>query len=320
MKNLARVLMLILWCGAAGAQTVTLKVQLWSNNSPVSNYTVLAEGQSGTTNDAGIFLATVKSTLTQLTIQPSDNHYIIVYPQGGKVLVPKDPSLVTQVILQPFKSNVYIDQYLTAFKQLRDSSGKSQQQLQAIRKQVDALTKQLTAYHYSNQDLAAVRERQNGKDLSYPAISTSLQNYVNQATSLCAAFQYSSAFAFENHNALEQLVQAVNNFNPAYNDLFTNRNIYAQKIQAYWQDEQLNAAYKGITDTLLEVIGKQTILPLNDLKTRINAYFTGQVSNQDKGPAKKQIQDQVAVIVPVLNKQLRDISLSIQNFQEQLKK
>lgn len=320
MKKLAITFLLWICAWAATAQTIIFKGQLWSNNSPVSNYTVLADGQSSTANDAGIFLVTLKSNATQITLQPSDNKYIVVYPQGGKVLLPRDAGLITQIVLQPFKSNVYIDQYLTAFRQLKDSSGKSSQELAAIHQQVNALAKQLSQYNYTSQDLASVRAQQDGKDLTYPVISASLQNFLSTARNVSAAFQYTAAYAFDNHNALEQLVQAINNYNPAYTDLYTNHNIYAQKIQSYWQDQHLATDYGAITDTLLNQVHQQTIYPLNDLKTKINAYFQGQVNNSEKAAVKKQIQDQVNAIIPTLNKELTDIAVRIQDFQEQLKK
>jgi hypothetical protein len=296
------------------------KGQIMCNNNPVKNYTVIVDGKSSTTDDAGIFNTAIKSDATQVNIQASGNQYIIIYPKGGRGLIPKDPNLITQIVVEPFKSNNYLNQYLTQFRQLKDSSGKSRAELKAVHKQIDSITKILYKFNYTNEDLRSAQERQNGTDIYYPEISTTLQNYVNQAINVSSAFKFIAAYAFDNHNALEQIVQAINNYNPAFDKLYTNYNVYAQKIRTYWQDENLTKEYEGIADTLVNVIHRQTIFPLNDLKTRINQYFMGQISNDDKESSKKNIQAQIAVIIPKLNDQLAAMERRIQIFENQLKR
>jgi hypothetical protein len=301
------------------AQTTAFKGQVWSNNSPVQNYTVLIDGKETTTDDGGIFTIPVLNTASQVTLQPTGNRFIVIYPKGGRVLLPKDASLVTQIIVEPFQSNKYIDQYLTSIKQLKDSSGKSQAQLKVIKAQVDSITHLLYQFNYTQQNLNEARERQDGIDLFYPEITTTLQNYINQTRNLAGAFQFASTYAFENHNALDQLVQAVNNYNPAFDKLYTNYPVYSQKIQDYWNNKSLKTMFDGITDTLINVVNKKTVFPLNALKTSINQYFLGQVSAENKPAAKKNIEDQIATIIPKLNDELHQAEQRIQQFQNLLK-
>lgn len=308
--------MAVLHCNG---QTTVFKGQIWNSNSPVKNYTVFIDGRAATTDDAGVFTAAVQNNVSQVTVQPSGNSYIIIYPIGGKGLIPKDPQMITQFIVEPFQSNKYINVYLNSVRQLKDSTGKSQSALKALKMQVDSITRLLYQFKYTQDDLKNARDRQDGIDLFYPEISATLQNYINQVRSIAGAFQYTAAYAFDNPNALSQLVQAINNYNPAYDKLYTNYHIYTQKIQTYWMDKGLTASFEGITDTLLNVIHKQTIYPLNDLKTKINAYFLGQVDNKDKPAAKKAIEDQIGAILPVLNARLTASEQRIQEFQNQLK-
>ena len=305
---------------SCAAQVILFKGQVLCNNTPVKNYTVFVDGKSSTTDDAGVFGAGIKSEVTQVTIQPSGNRYIIIYPVGGKGIIPKDANLITQFIVEPFKANKYIDQYLNLFKHLRDSAGKSHAEIVGVRRKVDSIVSVLYKFNYTNDDLKGARELKDGMDLFYPEISDALQNYIMQARNLSSAFKYTSDYAFENHNALEQLVQAVNNYNPAFNKLFENHNIYSEKIDAYWQDAKLKNAFDGIADTLLNNIHKQTIFPLNDLKSSINQYFMGQINNNDRSTVKKNTREQIALIVPKLNDQLTVMEQRIQVFQDQLKK
>lgn len=302
------------------AQTSVFKGQLWSNNSPVKSYTVLVDGHSSTTDDAGVFSVPIANKTTQVSIQIPDRRFVILYPVGGKGLIPKDPALITQIIVEPFQSNKYIDIYLAGIKGLRDSSGKSQAELKGIHSQIDSVTKLLYKFNYTNNDLSNARERQDGMDLFYPQISTTLQNYVNQARNIASAFKYTATYAFDNHIALDQLAQAVNSYNPAYTQLYNNYQVYSQKIGAYWQNDKLKTTFDGITDTLINVIHLKTIYPLNDIKTSINQYFSGEMNGKDKAATKKSIQDQIALIVPKLIDDIDKIEQHIQEFQNQLKK
>jgi hypothetical protein len=300
------------------AQTTIFKGQVLNNNRPVPNYTILVDGRSSVTDDAGVFSAPLLSSVSQVLLQASGTQYVIVYPVGGRALIPKDATLVTQIVVEPFQSNKYLNQYLVAVKQLKDSTGKTQAQLKSMKTNLDSITSALYKLHYTQQNLDEARSRRDAMDLLYPEIAATLQDYINQARNLAAAFQFTSSYAFENHNALEQLVQAVNNFNPAYNKLFTNYPLYSQKIQKYWGNAQA-AEFNGIADTLVNLIAKQTIVPLNDLKTRINQYFLGQVASGSKDAEKKDIQAKIAASIPGLNTELNQAEKRIGQFEDQLK-
>src|SRR5450631_3413047 len=146
-------MILFLAFGSAFSQTVILKGQLLQDTKVIKNYSVLIDGKPETTDDAGIFSAEIGSSVKQVKIQTSDQKYIIVYPRDGKILVPKDASLITEIVIANFKSNDYLKEYLTVSKQIKDSIGKSQGQIKSLNTQLDSITSMLHKLNYSDTDL-----------------------------------------------------------------------------------------------------------------------------------------------------------------------
>jgi CII-binding regulator of phage lambda lysogenization HflD len=305
------------FCGYG--QTTVFKGQVLNNNSVVKNYTIIINGKPATTDDSGVFTTAISSSASQLTIQPSDKNYIIAYPTSGRVLVPKDASLLTQIVLEGFQSNGQIKSYLASLTQLKDAAKKGQSETKALQVKIDSIAANLKKSGYTNDDLRIAREKQDGIDLFYPEISSTLQNYILQAQSLMAAFKFIGVYAFVNVNALTQYVQNQNGYNQASNKLYVNYPIYSKKIADYWDDPSLSASFEGIADTLIYGIGKNQILPLNDLKDQINSYFQKQIPDKDKEKVKKDIQSQIAEKVPGITDQLNVMELRVKQFLSRLK-
>jgi hypothetical protein len=300
-------------------QTIVFKGQLLNNNSVVKNYTIIINGKPATTDDSGVFTTAISSSAGQLTVQPSDKNYIIAYPTGGRVLVPKDPSLLTQIVLEGFQSNSQIRSYLASIAQLKDAAKKGQSETKALQIKIDSIAAGLKKSGYTNDDLRIARERQDGIDLFYPEISSTLQNYILQAQALMVAFKFIGVYAFVNVNALTQYAQTQNGFNQAFEKLYVNYPTYSKKMADYWDDPSLPKAFEGIADTLIYGIGKNKIVPLNDLKNQINQYFQNQVPGKDKDKLKRQIQSQIAEQVPGITDQLNAMEQRIKQFLNRLK-
>ncbi|MGF7038484.1 hypothetical protein [Mucilaginibacter lappiensis] len=300
-------------------QTVPFKGQLINNNVVVKNYTVIINGKPATTDDSGVFTTAIGNSITQVTIQPSDKSYIIAYPIAGRVLVPKDPALLTQIIFEGFQSNDKIKSYLTTLSQLKDASKKGQSETKTLQVKIDSIAANLKKLGYTNDDLRIAREKQDGIDLFYPEISSTLQNYILQAYNVKNAIIYISDYAFSNANAVIQLAQVTNAYNLAFEKLNTNYPTYSKKIADYWADPSLRTEFDGIADTLINIIHARDILPLNDLKTRINQYFLLKPSKKDKEAIQKEIQSKIAALAPSLTDELNNMELCIQKFQNRLK-
>lgn len=306
------------WLSSYG-QTIIFKGELLSNNALVKNYTITIDGNPATTNESGVFTAAINSNTTQVEIKTSNKSYIILYPLGGRVLIPKNPSLLTQIVLESFQSSGQIKSYMASLSQLKDAAKKGQSDTKALQAKIDSIAANLKKLGYSNDDLRIARERQDGIDLFYPEISAALQNYILQAQSLMIAFKFIGVYAFVNVNALTQYAQTQNGFNQAFEKLYVNYPTYSKKMTDYWDDPSLSKAFEGIADTLIYGIGKNKIVPLNDLKNQINQYFNNQIPNKDKGKLKKEIQSQIETQVPAISDQLTAMEQRVKEFLSRLK-
>ena len=295
------------------AQTISFKAHFFYKNELLKNFTALVDGNEASTNLTGLLIAPVLAAKTQVKLQPKDKKFIILYPTGGNVFIPKDNSLVVEIILAGIADDPNIKLYQRVLKELNESKNKSLEALAPIKKRFDLLEAQLIKLNYSSEDLRTARERQDGIDLFFPEITKSLKNYLVQVIDLKNAFKYTSDFAFTNPNALQKLVQAVTDYNPCFEKLNDNNSMYRQKIMAYWQNDSLKREYENVADYILNDIHKKNILPLNDLKNNINKYFLGEFPD-NKNDIKKNIQQQISEAIPALTKKLELLEINLTAF------
>ncbi len=295
-------------------QTIQFKGQLLQNTKVIKNYTVLVDGQATTTDDAGIFYAVINSSARQIKIQPSDQKYIIVYPQGGRALVPKDASLVTEIILASFKSNDYLKEYLTVSKQIKDSIGKSGNQMKSLNTQLDSITVMLHKLNYTDTDLRSAKEIQEGKDRNIFDITKDLEDYYRNAQNLLSAFKYLSDYAFSNSRGLEQLSEAISNYNDVYNRLDGKKIFYQKTIADYWSKEQADS-FQNIISFAMDTIHANNIYPLRDLLQQIRDYFN---ANNKSAQLKLSIQKKIADAIAVDSDLIEKLKNKITQFSQSL--
>lgn len=305
------------FCGYG--QTIAFKGLLLSNGALVKDYSITVDGNKATTNGSGVFTTPISSSASQVKIVPSDKRYIVVYPTDGWVPVPKDPSLKVQIILEDFQSNGQIKSYMASLSQLKDAAKKGQSETKALQTRIDSLVANLKKLGYTNDDLRAAQERQDGIDLFYPEISSALQDYILQTQGLLVAFKFIGVYAFVNVNALTQYAPTQSAFNQAFQKLYVNYPTYTKKIGDYWDNPSLPKEFEGITDTLINGIGKNKIAPLNDLKNQINQYFQTKISKDDREKIKKDIQAKIDEQVPIITDQLNVMELRVKQFLDKLK-
>jgi hypothetical protein len=286
-------MILLLAFGSAFSQTVSLKGQLLQDTKVIKNYTVLIDGKPETTDDAGIFNAEISPSVKQVKIQTSDQKYIIVYPRDGKILVPKDASLITEIIVASFKSNDYLKEYLTVSKQIKDSIGKSRTQIKSLNAQLDSITAMLHKMNYTDNDLRSANEIQEGKDRNLFDITKDLQDYSRNAQNLLSAFKYLSDYAFSNSRGIVQLSEAITDYNQSYDRLDGKRIFYQKVVNDYWGSDK-SAALKNVMDFALDTLHTNKIYPLRDLLQQIREYFTSAKKNNQ---LKVSIQNKIADII-----------------------
>ncbi len=316
MKFLQLILFLIL-NEISVAQTISFKAHFFYKNELLKNFTALVDGNEASTNLSGLLTTPVLAAKTQIKLQPKDKKFIILYPTGGNVFIPKDNSLVVEIFLVGIADDPNIKFYLRILKELNESKNKSGEVLAPIKKRFDLLEAQLKKLNYSTEDLRTARERQDGIDLFFPEITKSLKNYLFQVIDLKNAFKYTSDFAFTNPNALQKLIQAITDYNPCIEKLNENHSMYAQKIMAYWQNDSLKREYEYVADYILNDIHKKNILPLNDLKNNINKYYLGEFPG-NKNDIKKNIQQQISEAIPALTNKLDLLEINLTAFTNRL--
>ena len=75
--------------------------------------------------------------------------------------------------------------------------------------------------------------------------------------------------------------------------------------------------FENIADDIFFKILRKNILPLNDLKNKINQYFLGQLpENPNENKIKKQ--NEIAAVLPELTKKLNLLEISVTEFINQL--
>lgn len=295
------------------AQTISFKAHFFYKNELLKNFTALVDGNEASTNLSGLLTAPILAAKTQIKLRPKDKKYIILYPAGGNVYIPKDNSLVVEIILAAVADDPNIKLYQQVLKELNDSKNKSGEALAPIKKRFDLLEAQLKKLNYSSEDLRSARDRQNGIDLFYPEITKSLSNYVMQSINLQNAFKYTADFAFTNPNALQKLVQAINEYNPCIEKINENFSTYSKQIKQNWQSDTLTHSFDMLADYILNDFHKQNILPFNDIKNNINKYFLGELPGNKK-ENKTNIQNEIASALPAFTAKLAVLESKVNTF------
>lgn len=306
-------LLLTLVCSS---QAILFKGQVNYKNNPLKNFTVIVNGIPATSDFSGVFSIPVNPRLSQLTVLCQDRNYIILYPPGGNVLIPKDMSIPTPIILGTQVDDPNLRLYRNILRQISESRSKPVD-LKPMYDRLDSVEAILNKLNYSKDELRTFKERQDAIDLYFPEITRVLRNYIVQAIDVKNAFKYTADFAFTNGKARETLVDAIKAYNSVFEKLNDNYAIYSQKIKDNWPSEELKKSFDGIADTLLNVVHKKMILPLNDIKNDINQYFLGELPG-NRNDNKIKIQAKINAALPPLNGRLLDLETRINTFVNEL--
>ena len=306
-------IILLLCIGCVNAQTILLKAQVIYKNELLKNYTLLVDGRAATTDFSGILLSPVPNSKSQVKIQTQDKRYFILYPRGGNILVPKDYTLITEIMLGTFGDDPNIKVYNKILKELNDAGRKPGVNITPLQQKLDSIEALLTRLNYSKEDLRTARERQDGIDLYYPEITTTLRNYLSQANEVKNAFKYTAEFALSQQTALTVLIQAINSYNPVIEKLYLTQTSYSKKIIDYWQDTALQKKFDNITDNIINEITKKTVTKLNEIKNNINLFYQNKLAG-NRQQNQEMIRREISSVLPVFTRQLEELEISINNF------
>ncbi|MCO4293602.1 hypothetical protein NF867_12070 [Solitalea sp. MAHUQ-68] len=274
-----------------------------NNNKVVAPLEVRVESFLTITNNSGYFDVAIPADLVQARIELTDKRFMILYPTGGRVLIPKDPKLVTDIIIAESSENKTLSAYIDYSRRIEKTVGGNSAEVRALKAQLDSVTALLTKqYNLKEADLKSAIELQKGRETTYTQLSETLNVYLNEAKDLENAFKYIADYAFQNQDALKELIEAINSYNTAYEKLNAVHQNYYTAIKNNWQSDELAENYSNLTDYALNDLHKSKILPLNNLCRSINDYVS---KGKKDDNLKKQILSQVQQAVNSLTQSIQ---------------
>jgi len=180
--------------------------------------------------------------------------------------------------------------------------------------QLDSITAMLHKLNYTDTDLRSAKEIQEGKDRNLFDITKDLQDYSRNVQNLLSAFKYLSDYAFLNSRGLEQLSEAITNYNDVYNRLDGKKIFYQQTIANYWGKDQADS-FQNVISFAMDTIHANKIYPLRDLLQQIRDYFNANnKNNQLKFSIQKKITDAITddeVLIERLKNKITAFSQSL---------
>jgi hypothetical protein len=267
-----------------------------------------------TTNDAGIFVIGLNNNVTHVKVALQQTGYTVLYPTGGYVSVPRDLNDMPEIIIGSPQDNTYLNQYIAIYKEIKSNNTATASELSSLTKKLDSLQQILLTLNYTETDLRTAKEMQDGRDRYYPEITQNLVEFVDKAFDLQRALQNITAFAFDNASALQNMYNAVTDYNHIRNTLSAQRFNYEKFIADYWQDSSLTNHFHSLIVYALDSLHEGKILPLQNDITQINQYL----SNKNKD-LKEKIQQDIAKEMPSLTESLAELKIRNAIFQTEFK-
>lgn len=282
--------------------TFAFKAKVLHNKTGLmKQFSLLVNSNVAVTNDAGIFVIPLNNSVNHVKIQLQQNNFVVLYPTAGFVYVPRDLNDMPEIIIGSNTDNTFLNQYLYLYKALKNNKSSASTEINTINTKLDSLQKMLLQLHYTETEIRAAKEMQDGKDKYYPEISQNLYEFVSRAFDLRASFQYVSDFAFDNTAATQKLHDAVTDYTGIYNIMNRQRNNYQKQIEDYWQNDSLSAEYNSLISYALDSLHANQLFPLQTDITLINEYFMGKKSKELKEKIQQHIKDKGTIIQPMLD-------------------
>lgn len=247
------------------------------------------QGRSTTGTD-GIFQMSINNMISEVTLELVDSKWEILYPIGGKIGVPNNPNTVTNFIIGASPKIILAQAIAHSNNEIKD-------RLTLLGVKQDGIDQTLTAFLNEIQKMSDIKmeDLTNQIDLArrreqfYPILSSSIDNYINEAKDLKDAFKFTARHAFEDPQALQVLIDAINSYNVVFEDINRMHSGYEKMVYDLWQSEAKEGEVRELFDYALGELHSANIFTLN-LKVRdINDYFRGNI----KGAKKKEFKEVV---------------------------
>lgn len=143
------------------------------------------------------------------------------------------------------------------------------------------------------------------KDEAYPLMSTTLTDYINEAKDFKDAFGLLGVQATESRQALAKLIDAMEQYNRAFEKLNKERLTYEKYVSAFWKNDVQTLEFKSLMDYAIGDLHGVNILTLNQKIATINDISNGKVKRP--GEAKKELAKDISEEVLRLDKRLQEL-------------
>lgn len=284
-----------------------------NKSGPKPGIKVLIDGIPAVTNSDGLFVLALPNATSSVVVSLEQHSgYTILYPYGGAVLIPRDLSKTSQIIIGDPKDDLLLQQYLRIYHLLKNKQSTSPADIARLNGKMDSLYTFLIRMNRTDMELKLAKEMQDGKDDYFPIISGDLIDYRIKAFDLKVAFKTIGDQNLRNRRLLEQLTAAANSYNASFNKLSTQHLTYERRIADYWQSDSLRNDFHNLAAFALDTIHAQNIYPMQPTIEQIQSYFlihVGFFKNLFKKRSKKDkrviaIRNNISVMVSNLDKLL----------------
>lgn len=240
------------------------------------------EGQ-GVTGTDGKFEISIHGNTKEVTLELVSSDWKIIYPSGGKALVPVDDGKTTEFIVGDSPKDV-----LT--RAVAKSNNEIKERLSKLGVKQDAIEETLTAFRNEIQQMTDIKlsDLRDQIDLDarrtqfYPVLASAINNYINEAKDIKDAFKFISKHAFDDKQALQVLVDAVGSYNVAFEEINKKHAGYEKMVSDLWQSESKAGEVRELFNYALGELHSANIFTLNLKIEDINDYNRGNFKGSKK--------------------------------------
>jgi len=143
------------------------------------------------------------------------------------------------------------------------------------------------------------------KDEAFPLISSTINDYINEAKDFKDAFQMLGLQATESRQAHGKLTDAVDQYNRAFEKLNKDRFTFEKYVASFWKNDVETLEFKSLMDYLLGDVHGVNILTLNQKISTINDIAGNRVKRP--GDKKQELEKDISEEVLRLDKQLQEL-------------
>jgi len=275
---------------------------------PLSNTAVrLVNEGVGTSGTDGIFTIAIHDTTGVVTLELVNKEFSIIYPAGGVAKVPKNANEVID-----FYAGESTKEILT--RAVAKSNNEIKNRLTELGVKQDGIEQALTAFRDEIQKMSNIKlddlkdqiDLASKKETFYPVFSKAINNYTKEAKDLKDAFKFSARHSFDDPQAMQLLINAVNSYNAAYEEINKQYSGYEKTVLDLWNESRASEV-KDFFNYALGELHSANIFTLNLKINDINEYNRGSLSNSKKKVLRETITREINTEVFQLERRLQEL-------------